>query len=230
MYDVGRFRVITTEDLAKFRYDGDLVAMRKDVSFLERRGLLKRDLLVSLQDRPRNTITLTEEGLHRIRSLYYKSGQKFYRGSGHPAQLDHDARLYPMYHAEAAALREAGMKIRNVRLDPELQSKFKKETHEAGKSWSNRMLRRKPADIRQRVATANGLELVDGKVQFPDARIEFEKPDGELGRVDLELVTEHYTRSMIAAKQSAGMKIYGQHTPTWGPQHDVRIAEKTFRI
>ena len=39
-------------------------------------------------------------------------------------------------------------------------------------------------------------------------RIEYEKPDGEMTRVDLELVTEHYRGRSVADKILAGFALY----------------------
>jgi len=40
--DVGRFRVIRTEDLQRFRYQGNTSAMRQDLRSLQAQGLLKQ--------------------------------------------------------------------------------------------------------------------------------------------------------------------------------------------
>jgi hypothetical protein len=222
LYDAGRFRVVPTEDVAMFRYDGDFVAMRKDVDFLQRHNLIERSSLVSLRRPPRQILTLTKDGHRRLRSLYPESGQRFQHGIQHPMALEHDAAIYRMYYEEVAQLQSSGMKPLRVQTDGEMKSRFWREVDQDGKSWSLRS--RSKADVRERVAAANGLAQIDGVVQFPDIRIEYEKPDGELGRVDLELTTENYSRAQIAAKSAAGMKIYGQKTPTWGPAHDPQIA------
>ena len=58
------------------------------------------------------------------------------------------------------------------------------------------------------VAHENGLQVVQGRIRFPDLRIEYENARGESGRVDLELATEHYRGEHMAAKGRAGFKIY----------------------
>lgn len=45
---------------------------------------------------------------------------------------------------------------------------------------------------------------------MPDLRIEYETPDQEHTRVDLELATEHYRFSNIAQKVRAGFSIYAR--------------------
>jgi hypothetical protein len=59
-------------------------------------------------------------------------------------------------------------------------------------------------DARKEIAARHGLRVVRGKTPVPDMRIEYERPDGEMERVDLELVTEHY-RS-CTEKQSLNLR------------------------
>jgi hypothetical protein len=68
-----------------------------------------------------------------------------------------------------------------------------------------------PLEYAQRqaeVAAENGLPVIDGKILLPDLRIEYETADGEVEKVDLELVTEHYRRAQAAGKLRAGFKVY----------------------
>ena len=60
----------------------------------------------------------------------------------------------------------------------------------------------------QQVAAVHGLRIVDDTIQIPDLRLEYETPAGDVGRVDLELATEHYKPSQLAAKAQAGFTIY----------------------
>jgi hypothetical protein len=50
--------------------------------------------------------------------------------------------------------------------------------------------------------------VVHGQIVFPDLRIEYETPDGRTEYRDVELVTEHYSRSQLAAKAAAGFVRY----------------------
>ena len=45
---------------------------------------------------------------------------------------------------------------------------------------------------------------------MPDLRIEYDTPDGELARLDLELATEHYRSRNISEKARAGFSIYAR--------------------
>jgi len=62
--------------------------------------------------------------------------------------------------------------------------------------------------LRQQVARDHGLVIVEGTIQIPDLRLEYETPSGEAARVDLELATEHYKPSQLAAKARAGFTLY----------------------
>ena len=63
---------------------------------------------------------------------------------------------------------------------------------------------------RQEIADAHGLKIVEGKIQIPDVRVEYESREHEQCKVDLECVTGHYKARQIAAKRAAGFKLYNQ--------------------
>ena len=83
-----------------------------------------------------------------------------------------------------------------VVLDLELQSKINRDFATFG------------TEARNEIAARHGLEVVREKILVPDVRIEYERPDGEIARVDLELVTEHYRGRSIADKVRAGFSLY----------------------
>ena len=56
--------------------------------------------------------------------------------------------------------------------------------------------------------------MVDGTIQIPDLRLEYETREGSVARVDLELATEHYKPSQVAAKAQAGFTIYAPASQT----------------
>src|SRR5205085_4698791 len=63
---------------------------------------------------------------------------------------------------------------------------------------------------RQEIADAHGLKLVEGKIQIPDLRAEYESREQEQSKVDLACVTSDYKARQIAAKTAAGFKLYNQ--------------------
>ena len=60
-----------------------------------------------------------------------------------------------------------------------------------------------------RWAEQHQLPIVDGHVQFPDVRIEYETPDGRREVRDVEVMTPHYRGAHAAAKVAAGFARYG---------------------
>jgi hypothetical protein len=64
------------------------------------------------------------------------------------------------------------------------------------------------------VADAYNLRVVDGTIQIPDLRIEYDTAEGDRCHVDLELATAHYKPGQIAAKARAGFVIYAPSSQT----------------
>src|SRR5580704_3298256 len=77
------------------------------------------------------------------------------------------------------------------------------------------------------IAEQHGLHVHDGRIVFPDLRIEYETRDQEMDKVDLELATGDYKASQVRAKHSAGLKIYAPDTAVGSPalQQQGLIAE-----
>ena len=67
------------------------------------------------------------------------------------------------------------------------------------------------AAAQREIAAWHALRVVGNKIPIPDLRIEYETRDGELARVDLELVTEHYAGRDTATKARAGFSLYTPH-------------------
>jgi hypothetical protein len=53
----------------------------------------------------------------------------------------------------------------------------------------------------------------DGSVEYPDLQIECERADGEVARCNVEVITESYKASQIAAKQNAGFQCFALDLP-----------------
>ena len=68
---------------------------------------------------------------------------------------------------------------------------------------------REQADA-ERIAVAEelGLPVVDGRIHYPDVRLEYADAQGSPGRVDVEVATGHYRRAAIAQKGAAGFVVY----------------------
>lgn len=203
LQDLGTFRTITANSLRKHLYDNNDERFRKDLRRLREQRLL------TVQPGSRANgeyIALTKAGKELTKSALRSNGdQTVYSGIVKQRELRHDAAIYDVYQKEARKISKAGGTPRRVVLDFELKKQV------------NRQLARiqtiPPAERerqRQEIAEAHGLKIVEGKIRFPDVRIEFESRDQEQCKVDLECVTGHYKARQIAAKQAAGFKLYNQ--------------------
>jgi hypothetical protein len=116
-----------------------------------------------------------------------------------PRELAHDVQLYRAYRAEAARIEDAGGRVQRVVLDYELKRDYQQ--------FLNRQDRAPDAafdtDV-QHFAQAQDLPVVDGHLELPDLRLEYETADGRLETRDIEVVTEHYSRSQLSGKARAG--------------------------
>ena len=205
---VGAFRVIDTCDLTedRSRWHGDLEHLRQErlVQFTSK----------VLDGRSTTVASLTREGQQLLeryqRTEVNDARQGYYSGVVKPRELAHDARLYRAYADAAAKLDSTGARVQRVVLDYELKreyQRFLQANNHANRSASGRPDR--SADEVRAWADEHGLTVVDGGVQFPDVRIEFEDADGRPDREDIEVATEHYSTRQIAAKRAAGFQMHG---------------------
>src|SRR6266851_10247910 len=201
--DVGTFRTIALSDLTHVRYGGNEKQALAEVNNLLRQKLLRRS--ISHPDRA-VYLALTPEG-HRF--LLARNGQGahenqvFYHGFVKTRETEHDAAIYQLYQKEAENIIASGGKVTRVILDFELK-----------KSVNRKLARLSPlpeeeqAQRKCEVANEHGLTVVKGRIQIPDLRLEYEDRDHNPAKVDLELATGHYRHASMAAKSSAGFKIY----------------------
>ena len=201
MADIGRFRTVSIEDLARERYNGDAAKMQQDVRHLSSQKLLQtRSLWLAKQRDPLEVVTLTRRGKHALE----RSGEEgtFYAGFVKPAEMAHDAAIYRMYQAEAARITKQGGEIRRITLDYELKRKVYSPLAKV-RPGSPEYAKRQ-----QEIAARHGLRVVRGHIQLPDLRIEYRTEEGETKTADLELATPHYRPGQLAAKSEAGFKFY----------------------
>jgi hypothetical protein len=195
--DLGKFRVVGTEDLVAQVYSGHRQEMQSDLRNLLRQGLVRKGIFDGPESAPRELLTLTKAGyrlLHANRIV--AKDQAIYHGFLKPREANHDADLYLLYQKEATRIQVKGGRPVRVVLDLELQSKINRDFATFG------------TEARNEIAARHGLQVVWGKIPVPDMRIEYKRPDGEIARVDLELVTEHYAGRSIADKARAGFSLY----------------------
>jgi hypothetical protein len=197
LIDLHKFRVVGTEELLQHAYAGHRDRMQKDLHNLLRQGLIRKGIFEGPESTPRELLTPTKTGYRLLRAnRVVPRDQAIYRGFVKPREANHDADLYVLYQKEAARLRaEGGLPVRVI-LEVEL---IRNINHDFAKYG---------LEARKEIAERHGLRVVRGKIPVPDMRIEYERPDGALERIDLELVTEHYRGRMVADKVRAGFSLY----------------------
>jgi hypothetical protein len=195
--DLGKFRVVGTEDLLQHAYAGRRDEMQDDLRNLLRQGLLRKGIFRGPEGAPRELLTLTKRGHRLLRAnQVVPREQGLYSGFVKPREANHDADLYKLYQKEISRIQKEGGRRPRVILDFELKRKINRDLAKLGR------------EARPEIARSHGLQVVRGRIPVPDLRIEYEKPSGEIARVDLELVTEHYRGRSLADKVKAGFSLY----------------------
>jgi hypothetical protein len=210
--EAGRFRVISVKDAARAIYAGDERALRSDLRFLESKDLVSVDIVNARRDgRSRSVerievITLTRAGEKLARtSGSSPPDQKLYHGLVKPRETEHDAQIYRAYQEEWQKIEKEGGSNPRVLLDFELKSQVQKAIHAARKAEPERDM----TEIKQQVAAQQQLPFVDGQIQIPDARIEYDFDQGSrTGFSDIEVVTAAYRPGHLRAKAQAGFQTY----------------------
>lgn len=203
MGDIGTFRTIALRDLTRVRYAGNEKQALEEVNDLLRQTLLRRS--VSQPDRA-VYLTLTAEG-HQF--LLTENGQGadndqvFYHGFVKTRETEHDAAIYQLFQKEAGNIISSGGKVTRVILDFELKKSINRKL-----ARLSSLPQEEQAERKAEVAFEHGLTVVNGRIQIPDLRLEYEDHDHNPAKVDLELATGHYRHGSLAAKSSAGFKIY----------------------
>jgi hypothetical protein len=205
--ELGRFQVIASHDLCQHAYAGRPKDAAHDIQSLVRKGLVGTGTFEGPEATPREMLSLTKPGHRLLRaSRLVPQDQAVYHGFVKPKDANHDADLYLLYQKEAVRIEKAGGRNLRVILDHELRRKANQDLARFGEA------------ARKEIAERLGLRVVGNKIPIPDLRIEYETRDGEMARVDLELVTEHYRGGRVAEKVRAGFSLY---TPR-GQAHHLR--------
>lgn len=200
---VGAFRVVRADDLQPLRSSRD--AWTGDLRTLADQGLVQLRT-VEVNHRSTAVAVLTRAGKDVLDAHHRPDAgrpQTFYAGLVKPREIAHDSQVYRLYQAEADRIEADGGRVSRVVLDYELKRDYQ--------TFLNRPDRPTDAyrdDDVAAFAAASGLPIIDGHLELPDLRIEFETADGRLEYRDVELVTEHYSRSQLGGKRAAGFAMY----------------------
>jgi hypothetical protein len=218
MLELGRFRVIRTDDLADAVYDGKRRMLREDLSYLRSKGLVTTRHINLRRDGKRRSIervevaTLTKDGRAWLRkSGEVPSGQTVYAGFVKPREMEHDSLIYRAYRKEAEKIADQSGANLRVKLDFEIKADVQKAIHAERKADPTRDM----AEIKEHVAKQQELPFVDGRIQIPDARIEFDRKldndqdqGSRTGHEDIEVLTAAYRSGHLRAKAQAGFRAY----------------------
>ena len=200
---VGAFRVVRADDLQQIRSSRD--AWSGDLRSLASQGLVQLRT-VEVNRQPIAVVGLTRAGkelLEAHRTPGETRAQAFHVGLVKPREIAHDSQLYRLFQAEAARLESEGGRVDRAVLDYELKRDYQR--------FLNRPERPSDSDHASDLAAFAAdakLSVVDGHLELPDLRIEYETADGRLEYRDVELVTEHYSRAQLAGKSAAGFALY----------------------
>ena len=136
-------------------------------------------------------------------SWRWRGPRRFTLAWSNRARLATTRSCYRLYQAEAARIEAEGGRIDARRPRLRVEARLP-DVPQPPRPTRGRRSRRRHPGIRGRVRAAG----VDGHLELPDLRIEFETADGRLEYRDVELVTEHYSRGQMAGKSAAGFALY----------------------
>jgi len=204
LIEVGTFRAVATQDLARIGYAGDAERMERETRRLGQQLLLTEKVVRVDQNKTVRLFALTKRGARLARSSgAVPEGQNIFHGFVKPREAKHDADLYRLYHAHAAKIEQAGGRVSRVILDYELKRNLNRELAGLGPHQLTN-------EAREQIAERHGLALVNGKIPVPDMRLEYNTADMEHRHVDLELATRSYRPRALAEKANAGFSLYSR--------------------
>jgi hypothetical protein len=234
---IGAFRVVPLDDLRDERGNPP-DRWHGDIEHLRSAGLIRVIAPLDRGDERTTIVALTDRGrqlleTHRARDA--ESPQTFYHGLVKPRELAHDSRLYRAYLRTAERLGSRGARVTRVVLDYELKREYQRflQAGNRGRSDSDGRPTRSTDDVRD-WANEHQLPLHEGKVQFPDFRVEHEWPDGRRDIEDVEITTPHYRGAHAASKagagfttfRSGGSRVGGNSKGGGGRTSDPHLAEE----
>jgi hypothetical protein len=196
--DLGKFRVVPEDDLARFGYQDNSTQMESDVRLVEQRTIEGHSSYST------KVLTLTKDGQRLLeRAQLVSNRQATYHGLVKPKEARHDADLYRLYQKVSREIERSGGKVRRVVLDFEL----KKDLYQ---KLSQMRPHKDPRYERIFIANQFDLKVVDGKIPIPDLRIEYEDDCRDVRRLDLEIATRDYRPQGLGEKAKAGFHMFAR--------------------
>ena len=216
LVDVSIHRTVAYRDMVAVHFDGHPYAARRAIDRLIAQGLLEERTATAPGGGSFKTLAATREGAHRAKTAAerhgFDAGQRFGSGWGRPRDAAHDVAIYRAVRAAREELAALGATARRIRLDGELRGIVARRS-EAARARAGRAA----ADAeRRRAAAEHHLPIgPDGRVQFPDAQVEYTLTDEDgrdtFGRVNIEVTSPHYRAATVAAKAAAGFALFGSN-------------------
>ena len=208
--EIGMYRSVAYKDLSEAHFDGHPYATRRAVDRMIQQGDVQEHAAKGPQGGTYKVLTLTDKGVHRAevaaQAQGLDSGQKAWSGIAKSGELQHDTAVFRAARIEQGKLIEKGAVVRRVRIDAELKREVARASETArakgGKEAADAARVEKAAEL--------GLPAKAGKVEYPDAQLEYDL-DGRSGRVNVEIATEHYSTKSIGAKAAAGFAAHGSN-------------------
>ncbi len=200
LIDVAVYRTVSRRDLQDARFGGHPFTTRKAISSMVKSGWMREHTAKGPKGRPFKVLTVTPKGAQRGKELAAKYGlakQATWSGLVKRSELRHEIAVYRAGQAEIAKLEARGCVVERVRIDAEMKREIARATAS-----------RAAALERRRIARELELPVREGRVLVPDAQIEYRDEDGRTGRVNVEVVSEHYSGATITAKAAAGFSIH----------------------
>ncbi len=203
--ELGKFRVIATEDLSRFAYDGNQARLEQDLQSLRKQGLISQREIQARNQPKFPVLSLTKDGKRFLEHQNrVPKSQALYAGFVKPKELAHDAELYRLCQKVASEIERSGGTVRRVVLDYELKEELYRALSKIDPA-------KNPDYERMYVANRHGLKVVDGKIPIPDLRIEYETETRDIEHIDLELATREYRSQGMAEKARAGFHPFARH-------------------
>ncbi len=202
---LGTFRVVDVVDLA--HYGKHAQALEADLRSLKRQELVTSHSFYMMSGHRLLIFTLTERGKLLLDRAQRDDPHQHYR-AGHPDwnNIRHDVAIYRMYQQEAGRLEQGGARILRVISEEEIGQVYHR--HLSERAFGQEDVQRARHDARIAFAGMWQLPVVRDRVQIPDLRLDYAHGDGERRHVDLELVTERYSREQVRTKVSSGFVVY----------------------
>ena len=149
-------------------------------------------------------IVLTHKGADWLRANGYDeiTAGKLHPGFAKPREAFHDAHLYTMAQRASDHLRSSGATNIIATQDSALKAALYRERARVFADG------RTQEQAHVEAAETYNIPLQDGRYALPDVRLEYDAPDGSHHSIDLELITDTYRDSHIAAKAAAGFTSY----------------------